>query len=99
MPDATHDPKLDLERINRLLSRLEAELQETGSGTPTAQDLKLEIESLRTMIASAQAGNGVSSEKHRSIRDSLQNMTERLEGEVLKDAPYLAEIGRILGLT
>jgi hypothetical protein len=98
MPDA-HEPKLDLERIDRLLSRLEADLRNTASDTPAAQDLKLEIASLRAMIGSAQAGNGAGSDKHHSIRDSLHSMTGRLEGEVLKDAPYLAEIGRILGLT
>ncbi|MDB5726935.1 MAG: hypothetical protein JWQ00_140 [Noviherbaspirillum sp.] len=99
MPGAAHEPQLDLERIDRLLAKLELELQKTGADTPTAQELKMEMETLRAMIESAQAGNGVTTEKHHSIRASFQNMTDRLEGEVLKDAPYIAEIGRILGLT
>jgi hypothetical protein len=99
MPGPAHEQQLDLERIDRLLSRLELDLQNTGADTSTAQELKMEIETLRAMIESAQAGNGANQEKHHSIRTSFQNMTDRLEGEVLKDAPYLAEIGRILGLT
>lgn len=97
-PPATPRQGLDLERINRLISDLEQELANAPEDTPNLQDVKEEIETLKNVLKSPKTKEGWIAEGLHGIRASLQVMTARVEGEVLKDSPYIAEIGRILGL-
>jgi hypothetical protein len=98
VPTTAPNKELDPDRIDRLLADLERELENSSPDNPTSQEIKQEIETLRAMVESRGANRGWSNEEHRSVRTSLHNLIERLEGEVLRDSPYIAEIGRILGL-
>jgi hypothetical protein len=87
--------EFSLERISRLVSELEQELAKAPGDIPHVQDLKDEIESLKHVLRSPEEKE---EPNLHAVREALQNITARLEGEVLKDSPYIAEIGRILGM-
>lgn len=90
--------EFSLERINRLISDLEQELTNAPADNPKVRDLKDEIVTLKEMLASHEEEEGWIKERLHAIHDGLQDMTAKAEWTVLKDSPYIAEIGRILGL-
>ena len=94
--NASTAPQWNLERINHLVSDLEQELARAPD-RDEVQRLRNEIEILRTAL-NASAGRDVNDEDLHSARSSFQRMSAALENEVLKDSPYIAEIGRILGM-
>jgi hypothetical protein len=71
--------------------------QETLCLQNEVQRLRHEIEILRTAL-NASAGRDVNDDDLHSARSSFQRMSAAVENEVLKDSPYIAEIGRILGM-
>lgn len=87
-----------LERISRLVSELEQELANAPSDLPNAQELREEIASLKTALASRHDEEGWIRERLHAVRSTLQNISAEVEGELLKDTPYITEIGRILGM-
>jgi hypothetical protein len=94
--NASTAPQWNLERINRLITDLEQELA-MAPDHDEVQRLRHEIEILRTAL-NASAGRDVNDEDLHSARSSFQRMSAAVENEVLKDSPYIAEIGRILGM-
>jgi len=91
------DREISLDRVRTLIAALETEL--TAANLPQDDDIRKEIDTLKQMLASpAHRDEGRIDEKLHTIRHGLREMTARVEGEVLKDSPYIAEIGRILGL-
>nr|WP_314623532.1 hypothetical protein [uncultured Noviherbaspirillum sp.] len=93
---ASTTPQWNLERINRLVSDLEQELARAPD-RDEVQRLRHEIEILRTAL-NASAGRDVNDDDLHSARSSFQRMSAAVENEVLKDSPYIAELGRILGM-
>jgi hypothetical protein len=93
---ASTGPQWNLERINRLVSDLEQELA-NAPDRDEVQRLRQELEILRSAL-NASAGRDVNDEYLHSARSSFQRMSAAVENEVLKDSPYIAEIGRILGM-
>jgi hypothetical protein len=93
---ASTDPQMNLERINLLVSDLEQELARAPD-RDEVQRLRHELEVLRTALNAA-AGRTATDEELHSARSSFQRMSAAVENEVLKDSPYIAEIGRILGM-
>jgi hypothetical protein len=93
---ASTAPQWNLERINHLVSDLEQELARAPD-RDEVQRLRQEIEVLRTAL-NASAGRDVNDDDLHSARSSFQRMSAAVENEVLKDSPYIAEIGRILGM-
>jgi hypothetical protein len=87
-------PGINLDHVNRLIAGLERELAKAGSDAPGVQDLKDEIETLKNVLRSPKIKPGWIREGLHSVRAGL----ESVQYEVLKDAPYVAEIGRILGM-
>lgn len=87
-----------LERVRRLVANLEQELANAPPDLPNMQALKAEIAALKHVLGDAEGQEGLVKEQLHSVRNNLQDMTARVENEVLKDTPYVAEIGRILGL-
>lgn len=91
-------PEFSLERISRLVSELEQELAKAPSEIPHVQSLREEIEALKHVLASPEGTDERIAERLHTVRNTLEDVTARIEGEVLKDSPYITEIGRILGL-
>jgi len=68
------------------------------SDTPHLENLRSELEALKAALAASGSRQAALGDRAHSLRTSLQNMTATVEGEVLKDSPYIAELGRILGM-
>lgn len=94
--NASSGPQMNLERINLLVSDLEQELARAPE-REELQRLRHELEVLRNAL-NASAGRDVTDDDIHSARSSFQRMSAAVENEVLKDSPYIAEIGRILGM-
>lgn len=90
--------EFSLERISRLVTALEQELAGAPPDLPNVKELREEIETLRHVLAAPDKQEDAASERLHAARTALQEMSAKFEGEVLKDSPYIAEIGRILGL-
>lgn len=88
--------EVSLDRIRDLVADLEREL--ARADIPQAHDIRKEIDTLKQMLEAPDRKEGWIQERLHAIRDGLQDMSARVEGEVLRDSPYIAEIGRILGL-
>ena len=95
---AAQGHEFNLERVSSLVAALEQELSNAPADLPNVQALKQEIETLKQVLASADNRDVQVKEKLHSVRNTLQDMTARVETEVLQDSRYVAEIGRILGL-
>lgn len=104
---AKQDPSLppespggfSLERVSRLVDTLEQELARAPDDLPNARALKEEVETLKHVLAApGDREEGWITERLHGIRDTLHDTTARVEGEVLKDSPVVAELGRILGM-
>ena len=90
----TPDPRFDLERINRLIADLEAEVAKAPPGEAGMQDLRDEMETLKNVLKSPKT-------KHHWVEDGLhavRDAARAVRGEVVRESVYVAEIGRILGL-
>lgn len=91
-------PEFSLERVSRLVLALEQELANAPANAPQVQTLREEIATLKQVLAAPGDQEVQVKEKLQSVHSTFQDMTARVESEVLRDSPYIAEIGRILGL-
>ncbi|HJV53933.1 MAG TPA: hypothetical protein VJ652_20870 [Noviherbaspirillum sp.] len=90
--------EFSMERVRRLVSALEQELSNAPADAPHVRPLKEEIATLKQVLASPDNREVQVREQLHSVHNTFQDMTARVESEVLRDSPYIAEIGRILGL-
>jgi len=86
-----------LDRVRTLVAAMEQELAAAPADRQDVQALRQEIDHLKQLLASG-GEHGQVKEKLHTVRGTLQDMTARVESEVLQDSRYIAEIGRILGL-
>lgn len=86
-----------LDRVRSLVAAMEQELAAAPADREDVQALRQEIDHLKQLLANDNEHGQVKERLH-SVRGTLQDMTARVESEVLKDSRYIAEIGRILGL-
>jgi hypothetical protein len=96
-PPSESRPPFNLERIHALIAELEIELANAPDGADL-QDLRDEIETLKNVLKSPKVKESWIRESLHSVRSGVEEMTQKVEGTVLKDSPSIAEIGRILGL-
>ncbi|HEX2531538.1 MAG TPA: hypothetical protein VHK70_08725 [Burkholderiaceae bacterium] len=102
VPD-THpqDPRsqtVNLARIRNLVNDLEQEVTKTPDNAPNLLALRKEIATLKNILQSSSQNREWVDERLHTIRNTLQTAAQTVEGEFLRDTPYIAEIGRILGL-
>jgi hypothetical protein len=89
-PEAT----LDLARVERLIGELEAEVAHASPDAPGVTDLREEIATLKSLIASPRPrAHWVTEGLH-----ALRGAATAARGEIARDGFYLTEIGRLLGL-
>jgi hypothetical protein len=96
-PSSTLQQPFNLDRIHALIGELEVELANAPPGADL-QDVRDEIETLKNVLKSPKVKEGWIRESLHSVRTGIEDMTQTVEGTVLKDSPSIAEIGRILGL-
>ncbi len=90
--------EFSLERIRKLVADLEQELAAAPSDSPKVDELRAELAVLKGTLDSPEgASPGLEQQLH-GVRSKLDDVVASVEGEVLKDTPYLTELGRILGL-
>ena len=87
-----------LERIQSLLSDLEQELASIPDTSARVQALKAEIEALKQTLSSNGSDVPKVAQKLQGTHNALDDLVASIEGEILRDTPYVAELGRILGL-
>ena len=90
--------EFSLERIARLVSDLEQELAGAPAGSPKLDALRAEIDVLKRTLESPDSARPELTEQLHGVRGRLDDVVASVEGEALRDTPYLVEIGRILGL-
>lgn len=87
-----------LERIQNLLSDLEQELASLPETSVHVRALKAEIAVLKQTLSSSASDSPQIARQLRGTHNALDDLVASIEGEILRDTPYVAELGRILGL-
>ena len=90
--------EFSLEGIAQLVSDLEQELASAPAGSPKVAALRAEIDALKKTLASPDPAKPELASQLKGTHRNLDDLVASVEGEVLRDTPYLAELGRILGL-
>jgi hypothetical protein len=91
-------PAFSLDRVSKLVSDLEQELALVPSDSPKFAALKTEIDSVKQKLKMPdQASDGL--QHHlKGTHSRLEDWIATVEGQALKDTPYLTELARIVGL-
>lgn len=85
-------PTVDLDKVAKLVDALEKDLAKAKRDPADMERLRAEIEAIRSLLRAP-------APRHSTVRERLHALRETLEGEIWRDAPYLAELGRILGMS
>lgn len=89
---------IDLKQAAKLVADLEKDLLKLSAGSADLQTVRNEVEALRRILHSTgKKDSGLRAGLH-AVRLALQRAIETVEGEAIRDWPYIAEIGRILGM-
>jgi hypothetical protein len=91
-------PALSLDRVSTLVSDLEQELSRVSIDSSKLRDLRVEIDNLKSALAKTETHPEGLQHPLRSTHNRLDDLVASIEGEALRDTPYLAEMARILGL-
>lgn len=90
--------EIDVEEAARLVAKIEQDLRRISAAAAGLQTLRDEVEALRSVLhSSGPSDKGLRAALH-AVRQALQRAVETVEGEAIREWPYIAEIGRILGL-
>ncbi len=89
---------VDLDRVAKLVHALEKDLAGAKADDATIRKLLDEIDTIKSALTSSAPRPAHVRESLHSMRDTMERAAGTVTGEVWRDAPYLAEIGRILGL-
>jgi hypothetical protein len=89
---------IDLERVARLIEALEQDLARARLDEASSRKLKEEIASLKRLLGSPEPKHSGVRERLHSVRQAVDHAAGTVSGEVFRDAGYLQEIARILGI-
>ena len=91
---------MNLDEVNKLVRQLETDLSRLEGHGPDVQAVKSELDALKRALASTEAPH------HGPVREALEALEDRIDAtaetaraDAFKAAPYVAWIGRILGLS
>ena len=90
-------PTFSFERISKLVSDLEQELLLLSNETSKVAALKDEMTHIKKILASSDTTQENLKEHLKGTHSRLEDLLASLEGEALKDTPYLTELARIIG--
>jgi len=93
-----HQNDVNHVRLKQLLTELEQALQNIPTDTPHALTLQQDFSTLKSHLEQTEVHTGILHEQIDKTRNSAHLLLQSVEGAILKDSPYLAEIGRILGM-
>ena len=88
-----------LDRIRRIVTELEQELELAPQDSSIVISLKKEISCIKSMVEDKNH-SAIEIEKRiqKLKKNKIKYISAKIEGELLRDSTYLTEIGRILGL-
>ena len=89
---------IDLKEAARLVAALQRDLKKVSHGTGDLQRLRDEVHSLEKLLESGAPGQGPVRDALHRVHSALQRGMQSVRGEASRDWPYLAAIGRMLGL-
>ena len=90
--------KIDLDKVAQLIDALERDLARVQSGSRDVQLLRDEVETLKNVLNSPIRRHHWVREGLHGMRQAIENGLETIVADGLKAGPYIAEIGRILGM-
>ena len=90
--------KIDLDHVARLVDALEQDLARATLDEASRRKLHEEIASIKRLLGSPEPRHSGVRESLHSIRQAVDHAAGTVSGEVFRDAPYLQEIARILGM-
>ena len=85
-------------RLKHILAELEQALQDIPADSPQAALVRKDFALLKSHLDSPEVEAAVLREHIGKTRNSAQDLMDSVEGAILKDSPYVAELGRILGM-
>ena len=85
-------------RLKNILAELEQALQNIPPETPQAAALKQDFLLLKSHLEQTEVHSSVLHEQIDKTRNSAHELLQSVEGAILKESPYITEIGRILGM-
>ncbi len=97
MSDRILDPQTTA-RLTQIVTEFESELQKLPSHSEQSRKLSEDITRLKNHLTSSDVAAEHLHESLHTMRTSAQELVDSVEGKVLQDSPYLAELGRILGM-
>lgn len=88
---------VDLEETERLIDALEQDLAQLQRGQGDLDQLRADVEQLRTALASGQTHEDVHGGLA-GLREKLHAASDELLTDAVKTGDYIARIGRLLGM-
>src|SRR3954465_8082786 len=95
---AAMQKEIDLAEGGRLVAGLERDLAKVSGHEAEIQRVRDELKSLRKALNSEDETKSQIRRALGSIQKAMQNAMETGAGEAIRDWPYIAEIGRIVGM-
>ena len=89
----------NVEEVRKLVTALEHDLAKAESGSADVQALRAEVEALRRALNSPETGHGWLRDALQSLHSSIDSAAETAKVDAAIVGPYIATIGRILGLS
>ncbi|MBP0600563.1 hypothetical protein J8I26_20795 [Herbaspirillum sp. LeCh32-8] len=86
--------RFDHQRLLEMVGEFELELQKLPAGSQEAAQLHEDIARLKQHLSAPQPQVGAVQDSWQSLRRAADSV----ENTVLKDSPYITEMGRIIGL-
>lgn len=90
---------LNLEEVRKLVTALEQDLAKAESGSADVQALKDEVEALRKALNSPGPSHGWVREALERVHARIDSAAKTAKADAVIAGPYIATIGRILGLS
>ena len=90
-------PASSFERISKLVFDLEQELMMISNESAKVVALKDEMNHLKKLLSTVDKPQENLHHHLKATHSRLNDLLASLEGEALKDTPYLTELARILG--
>ncbi|NUU03459.1 hypothetical protein [Herbaspirillum robiniae] len=87
-------PRFDHQRLLEMVGEFELELQKLPAGSNEARQLHEDIARLKAHLEAPEPHAGAVQDSWQSLRRAADSV----ENAVLKDSPYITEMGRIIGL-
>ena len=89
----------NIEEVRKLVAALEQDLAKAESGSADVQALRAEVEALSKALNRPEPSHGWLRDSLQSLHTSIDAAAETAKVDAAIVGPYIATIGRILGLS